>query len=258
MLTMSRVARVLSTAAALVIYTAFMTEAAGTQSTFSIDPLMVELDATNRNAVMTITNTSARELRFEIKAFAWDQPKPDAAMQLAATTDVVVFPPLVTLKPKSTQRIRIGTDVPQGTVEKSYRLMIEELPNAAAPAQGTKVAVRTRIGVPVFLAPGKSVRSGRIDPVSVTRGVVSVPLTNTGSIHAMVDEVSVRGMSAPDSPVFEEALKGWYVLAGKTRTWTYTIQPAQCRLVKFLEIEASAHDKVLTQRVDLPAGACVK
>ena len=66
-----------------------------------------------------------------------------------------------------------------------------------------------------------------------------------------------RGMAAPDQPVFEEAL-GWYVLAGKTRTWTYTIQPAQCRLVKFLEIEASAHDKQLTQRVDLAAGACVR
>jgi fimbrial chaperone protein len=255
MLTLSRGARVLSAAVALVIYG---TANAGTQSTFSIDPLMVELDANTRNAVMTITNTSAKELRFEIKVFAWDQPRPDAAIQLAPTADVVVFPPLVTLKPKSTQRVRVGTDVPQGTLEKSYRLMIEELPNAAAPAQGTKVSVRTRIGVPVFLAPTKSVRSGRMETVTVTRGVVSIPLTNTGSIHAMVDEVAVRGMAAPDSPVFEEALKGWYVLAGKTRTWTYTMQPAQCRLVKFLEIEATAHDKQLTQRVELPAGACVR
>jgi len=255
MTTFSRMTRALTVAVAAVIYT---TTTAGTQSTFSIDPLMVELDAANRNAVLTITNTSAKEMRFEIKAFAWDQSQPDGAMTLTPTADVVVFPPLVTLKPKSTQRLRVGTDVPQGAVEKAYRLMIEELPNAAAPAQGTKVAVRTRIGLPVFLAPTKSVRSGRIDQITVSKGMVSVPLTNTGSIHAMVDEVSVRGMAAPDSPVFEEALKGWYVLAGKTRTWTYTIQPAQCRQVKFLEIEASAHDKVLTQRVELPAGACVR
>ena len=252
---MSRVARVLSTAVALVIFT---TSNAGAQTTFSIDPLMVELDGVNRNGVLTITNTSAKELRFEIKAFAWDQRRPDGAMQLAPTADVLVFPQLLTLKPKSTQRVRVGTDAPQGPVEKSYRLMIEELPAATSPAQGTKVAVRTRIGVPVFLAPVKSVRSGRMDPVTVTRGVVSIPLTNTGSIHAMVDEVSVRGMAAADSPVFEEALKGWYVLAGKSRTWIYTIQPAQCRLVKFLEIEASAHDKMITQRVDLPAGACAR
>jgi fimbrial chaperone protein len=256
MLSQSHVAYALSTTLALVIYAVATT--AGSQTTFSIDPLMIELDASTRNAVMTITNASAKELRFEIKAFGWDQPRPNAVIQLAPTTDLVVFPELVTLKPKSSQRIRVGTDVPQGIIEKSYRLMIEELPAPTAPAEGTKVAVRTRIGVPVFLAPMKSVRSGRMEPVTVTKGVVSIPLTNTGSIHAMVDEVSVRGMAAPDQPVFEEALKGWYVLAGKTRTWTYTIQPAQCRLVKFLEIEASAHDKQLAQRVDLAAGACTK
>lgn len=254
MLTLSRIARALS-AVAFVAYTPATAEP---QTTFSIDPLMVELNATTRNAVMTITNTSAKELRFEIKAFAWDQPRANAVIQLAPTSDLVVFPALVTLNPKSTQRVRVGTDVPQGAIEKSYRLMIEELPSATTPAEGTKVAVRTRIGVPVFLAPTKSVRSGRMETATVIKGVVSIPLTNTGSIHAMVDEVSVRGMAAPDQPVFEEALKGWYVLAGKTRTWTYTIQPAQCRLVKFLEIEASAHDKQLTQRVDLAAGACAR
>jgi len=248
------VARPLALAAALVV---LATTSAGTQATFSIDPLLIQLDADNRNAVMSITNTAATDLRFEIKANTWDQT-PEGAIQLTPTTDLVVFPPLVTLKAKSTQRVRIGTDVPQGALEKSYRLMIEELPNGAAPAAGAKVAVRTRIGVPVFLAPTKSVRSGRIDPVTVSKGVVTVPLTNTGTIHAMVDEISVRGMAAPDTPIFDESLKGWYVLAGKTRTWTYTIQPAQCRQVKFLEVEATAHDKLLTLRVDLPAGACVR
>jgi P pilus assembly chaperone PapD len=222
---------------------------ASAHSTFSIDPLLIQLDADNRNAVMTITNTSAQELRFEIKAYTWDQTPPDGTMKLTPTTDVVVFPPL---------RVRIGSDVAQGSVEKAYRLMIEELPNGTAPKTGSQVAVRTRVGVPVFLEPTKPVRSGRIDQVTMNKGVVSIPLTNTGTIYAMVDDVSVRGMSAPDAPVFEESLKGWYVLAGKTRTWTYTILPAQCKSVKFLEIEVSAHDKTLTQRFDLPAGACAR
>ena len=242
-------------ATALLVVSA--TATTGTQTTFSIDPLLVQLDADNRNAVMTITNTSSRELRFEIKAYTWDHST-SGMMQLAPTTDVVVFPPLVTMTPRSTQRVRIGTDVPQGAVEKSYRLMVEELPGGAAAAARTQVAVRTRVGVPVFLAPVKPVRSGRMDPVTVDKGLVTIPLTNTGTIYAMVDEVSVRGMAAPDMPVFDESLKGWYVLAGKTRAWTYTIQPAQCRLVKFLEVEATAHDRVITQRVELPAGACVR
>jgi fimbrial chaperone protein len=248
-----RFAWMVATTVALVVGAAATT---GTQTTFSIDPLLVQLDADNRNAVMTVTNTSSRPLRFEIKAFAWDHTTA-GVMQLTPSADVVVFPPLLTLAPKSTQRVRVGTTVAQGAVEKAYRLMIEELPNGATPASGTTVAVRTRIGVPVFLGPVKSVRSGRMDPVTVAKGLVTVPLVNTGTIHAMVDEVSVRGMAAPDAPVFEESLKGWYVLAGKSRSWTHTIQPAQCRLVKFLEVEATAHDRTLSQRVDLPAGACV-
>ena len=179
------------------------------------------------------------------------------SMQLAPTTDLVVFPPLVTLKPKSTQRVRVGTDVPQGTIEKSYRLMIEELPSATTPAQGTKVAVRTRIGVPVFFAPTKSVRSGRMEPVTVSKGVVSVPLTNTGSIHAMVDEVSVRGMAAPDRRSSKKRSKGGTSWRGRPGRGPIRSSLRNAAL-KFLEIEASAHDKVLTQRVDLPAGACVR
>ena len=63
-------------------------------------------------------------------------------------------------------------------------------------------------------------------------------------------------MSGPDQVVFEDSLQGWYVLAGKKRTWTYTFKPAQCRPSKFVEIEVYAHDKVLNSRADVPAGAC--
>src|SRR5678810_223767 len=52
MLALSRIARALS-AVAFVAYTAATAEP---QTTFSIDPLMVELNATTRNAAMTITN----------------------------------------------------------------------------------------------------------------------------------------------------------------------------------------------------------
>ena len=72
----------------------------------------------------------------------------------------------------------------------------------------------------------------------------------------MVDDVVIRGMSAPDEMVFEQSIQGWYVLAGKSRTWTYTIKPAQCRPSKFIEIEVYAHDKMLSTRADVPAGAC--
>ena len=226
------------------------------QSSFSVDPLLVKLSPQASNAVITITNPTSKEIRFEIKAYSWDQSPPNGAMQLKPTTDLVIFPPLVTLRPRMTQRVRIGTTAAQGPIEKAYRLLIEELPSATVATTTNQVAVRTRIGIPVFLEPSKSTLSGRIDSVKVDKRLVSIALTNTGSTHAMVDSIVVRGMSGPDQPVFEDSIQGWYVLAGKSRIWEYTFKQAQCRTSKFVEIEVYAHDKVLTSRADVPAGAC--
>ena len=229
---------------------------AAAQTTFSVDPLLVRLNSQNTNEVLTITNPTASEIRFEIKVFTWDQAPPAGTMQLTPTSDVVIFPPLATLKPRTTQRVRVGTTLAPGPIEKSYRILIEELPSNTAPSSANQVSVRTRIGMPVFIEATNPRVSGRIDSVSMNGRSVTIVMSNTGTTHAMVDSIIVRGMSAPDQMVFEDSFAGWYVLAGKSRTWNYTLKAAQCRPTKFVEIELYAHDKVLTSRADMPAGAC--
>ena len=226
------------------------------QASFSVDPLLIELDAQSNSSVLSITNPTAREIRFEIKAFLWNQAPPDGTMQLTPTPDVVIFPPLVSIKPRMTQRVRVGTTAAPGAIEKSYRIMIEELPTGDAAPVANAVAIRTRIGIPVFIAPTKVVRAGSIGDVSIKNRTVSVTLSNTGTKHVMVDEVVIRGMVGPDEQSFEQSMQGWYVLAGKSRTWQYTFKPTQCRSTKFIEVEAFGHDKVLKSRVDVPPGTC--
>jgi fimbrial chaperone protein len=226
------------------------------QNSFSVDPLLIELSGQANSAVLTITNPSAREIRFEIKAFAWDQAPPDGVMQLTPTEEVVIFPPLIAVKPRMTQRIRVGTTASAGAVEKSYRIMIEELPAGDTPPLANQVAIRTRVGIPVFVAPVKAARSGNLVSATIKNRTVSVTLQNTGTVHTMIDEVVIRGMVAPDEQAFEQSIQGWYVLAGKSRSWTYTLRPTQCGASKFIEVEAFAHDKVMKNRVELPANAC--
>jgi len=229
---------------------------AAAQTSFSIDPLLIQFDADTRNEVLTLTNASTKDVRFEIKAFAWDQAPPDGAMQLTPSSDIVIFPPLVTVKARAVQRIRIGTTVAQGQMEKAYRVMIEELPSGEAPVGGATVAVRTRIGVPVFIEPTKATLSGRVDSIRFDKQAIAIALANTGTTHAMVDSVVVRGMSGPDQVLFEDSLQGWYLLAGKTRAWQYALKPAQCRNLKSVQVEIYANDKMLSTNADVPAGAC--
>ena len=68
------------------------------QTSFSVDPLLIPLNGQATSAVLTITNPTAKEIRFEIKAFAWDQTPPDGVMSLTPTQEVVIFPPLVSVK----------------------------------------------------------------------------------------------------------------------------------------------------------------
>ena len=148
----------------IVLTAAFLLAATGAafaQASFSVDPLLIELNGQTNSAVLTITNPSAKEIRFEIKAFLWDQTPPDGTMLLTATQDVVIFPPLVSIKPHMTQRVRVGTTSAQGAVEKSYRILVEELPTGDVKPIANQVAIRTRIGIPVFIAPTKEVRSGK-------------------------------------------------------------------------------------------------
>jgi fimbrial chaperone protein len=226
------------------------------QASFSVDPLLIEFDGQSNSAVLSITNPTSKEIRFEIKAFAWDQTPPDGTMQLTPTQEVVLFPPLVTIKPRMTQRIRVGTTAAIGPVEKAYRIMVEELPTADVPATGSQVAIRTRIGIPVFVAPAKVARSAAINNVGIKSRTVSMTVTNTGTKHVMIDQIVFRGMAAVDEQSFEQSMQGWYVLAGKSRTWEYTFQATQCRASKFIEIEAFGHDRVLKSKIDVPAGAC--
>lgn len=230
--------------------------AAQAQNSFSVDPLLIELNGQANSAVLTITNPSAKEIRFEIKAFAWDQAPPDGVMQLTPTEEVVIFPPLISIKPRMTQRVRVGTTASLGGVEKSYRIMIEELPTGDVAPAANQVAIRTRVGIPVFMAPLKAARSANIASATVKNRTVNVTLQNTGTVHAMVDEVVIRGMAAADEQVFEQSIQGWYVLAGKSRSWTYTLRPTQCGASKFIEVEVFAHDKMMKSKVELPANAC--
>jgi len=227
------------------------------QSSFTVDPLLISLSAQNPSAVLSITNPTDRPMRFEIKGFKWDQPGTAGAMQLTPSSDIVIFPPLITIKPRMTQRIRLGTTAAFGPLEKNYRIMIEELPGDGAPAARTQVMIRTRVGLPVFLQSTTPTSSATIDQVRVANRTVTINFTNTGSTHVLLDEVVVRGMTAADEMIFEGSLQGWYVLAGKSRSWEYPLKPAQCRTTKVVEIEVFVNDALLTARATVPVGACI-
>jgi len=164
-----------------------------------------------------LRNASKLPLRFEVTVVSWSEDE-HGKMALTPSPDVTFFPKLVELAGGASRNIRIGINAGLARdVEQSFRLFIEELPDQSAP-KGNEVALRTKIGIPVFVRPAKPVRSAEIAGVSVENGKVLTRVHNTGNLHISVDAIAVKGAGASAAPTFTKEGPGWYVLPVATES----------------------------------------
>ena len=137
-----------------------LTPHAATAANFTVTPTEVNLSPSATSALVTVRNGGKVPLRFEITLVSWSEDE-HGTMALNPSSDVTFFPKLVELPPGASRNIRIGINA--GTardVELSFRLFVEELPDQSAPAANA-VALRTKVGIPVFVRPAKPVTDRR-------------------------------------------------------------------------------------------------
>ena len=194
-------------------------------------------------------------LRFEITLVSWSEDE-HGKMTLNPSSDVTFFPKLVELAGGASRNIRIGINAGVARdVEQSFRLFVEELPDQSAPAANV-VALRTRIGIPVFVRPTKPSRSAVIDGVSVEGGKVLTRVRNTGNLHISVDTVSVKGTGGSAAPTFTKEGPGWYVLPGATRIFEVPMTATECKSTTQVAVEVFGHDRSLKGASQVSPAAC--
>jgi len=226
-------------------------------SNFTVSPTEVDLSASATSALVTLRNGSKSPLRFEVTLFSWSEDE-HGKMALTPSSDVTFFPKLVELAGGASRNIRVGINA--GTardVEQTFRLFIEELPDQSAPAAANAVALRTKIGIPVFVRPAKPSRSAVVDGVSVEQGKVLVRVRNTGNLHVSVDTISVKGTSGSAAPTFTKEGPGWYVLPGATRIFEVPMTPTECKSTTSVAVEVFGHGKSLKGASQVSPAACV-
>src|SRR5262245_61428709 len=154
-------------------------------SVLHVSPVKVELSRATPSMLVTVGNDSDRELRFQVSAFAWEQA-PDGTMQLLSTRDIVFYPMMLTIAAGEERKIRVGTTVAIGTVEKAYRIFVEELPPAPGTeggAGGINVRVLTKMGLPIFLEPPQPEPQAAIEVLEIASDHVRYRVRNTGNAH---------------------------------------------------------------------------
>jgi len=228
---------------------------AASASNFAVTPTEVNLSTSTTSALVTLRNGSKVPLRFEITLVSWSEDE-HGQMTLNPSPDVTFFPKLVELSAGASRNIRIGINA--GTardVEQSFRLFVEELPDQSALAANA-VALRTKIGIPVFVRPAKPLRTAVLDGVSVENGKVLTRVHNTGNLHISVDTVSVKGTGGSAAPTFTKEGPGWYVLPGATRIFEVPMSATECRSTTKVDVEVFGHNKSLKGASQVSPAAC--
>ncbi len=209
-----------------------------------VGPVSVDLSPSARSAVVTVRNQGKEAARFELQVRRWDQGS-DGEMQLSATEEIAVYPPVLAVAPGDERIFRIGAVTPFGPVERTFRVIVQELPPPETPESGAQVRMLTRMLLPVFLAPGKAVQKASLAGLAAQGGKVRVRLVNEGTVHVRPESVKLTGLGKGGAVLFESELPAWYVLAGGERAYVAEIPPVACAGLREVQVTAAIGRELL-------------
>ena len=229
----------------------------GRTSTFNVSPLKIVLSGKSSSALLEITNQSADPLRLQLSVSSWNQ-SPTGQILLRETEEIILFPPLLTVEPGEKRKVRLGAVTPRELTEKSYRIVLEELPPLAGSpaAAGNQIRVLTRMTIPVFLEPVKQIASGQIADLTVRQSVATFEIRNTGNTHFIVQQIGLVGTGATGQPLLTRQIDGWYVLAGGLRRYDLPLSAEECRGLRAVSVEAQTDAGPLSAHIDLLGEGC--
>lgn len=220
------------------------------QSSLMIWPVDPVIEDDQRAAALWLENRGGQPVSLQVRVLAWSQP--DGSDHYAPQDAVVPSPPMAVVPPGQRQLVRLmhTRPAPEGT-EVAYRVLVDELPNAAADPQaeggGSAMGIKLQIrySVPLFVS-GKGhwtrPRADRPrDPAGAAQpalqwrtertpdGRHELLVRNTGRAHARLTAVHwVRG---PDSVPVNPGLLG-YVLPGAEMRWRLDQPPPPGHLLQ--------------------------
>lgn len=219
-------------------------------------PILLEFDQKTRSGMITLYNEGESKVSLQVNSMVWSQDSAGKD-QYQEDRELIFFPRLVTIEPGKSAVLRVGLQIPATTVEKTYRLFIEEIPEPRKEDQGATIAIALRFGVPIYAAPLKSEPGGEFSTALQEKGKVSTVIKNTGNVHFRIQSVQLVGKDASGAEVLRQKLDGWYLLSGVSRPYLFTLPAEECRKATTLELLADTDQKDISTVIKVDPQACV-
>lgn len=186
-------------------------------ASLEVSPLTVSLAPGQTAATIEVTNHGGTPAALQARAFSWSQAGDED--RLAPTQEIILSPPIFTVPEGASQTVRLlFRDSAGSGGERSYRLLLDEVPPAS---QRTKqLVIALRISLPVIAAsaaattPALQWRTER-GPA----GQIVLTATNSGRSYDRVGAIEVT-LADGSHPKVVPVSSNSYVLPGAQRHWT--------------------------------------
>jgi fimbrial chaperone protein len=209
-------------------------------ASLEVMPTTIDMPGKGGTAQMRLVNHGDEPVNIQIESFAWTQSGTET---LSDSDDIVVSPPFARLDPRGSQIVRLLLAPPaQQNGERSYRIVVTQLPNTNAWKEGAHVLLQ--FSVPLFAGDGH----GSDVTWSASRDGTGLRLEarNSGLRRAKFTNLEIVSAVGAHQPVSSHALS--YVLAGATRTWSVAnVSPDGLRL--------EGDDDTVRKRLSIPLEA---
>jgi fimbrial chaperone protein len=190
-----------------------------------LTPTILAIAPGETSTSVTVHNASSTDVLFEAQAFAWHNER-NGNLQMVPTEDLVVFPTRFAVAAGGERRLRIGTRLTQPSVERAYRVIVEQAATPGQPSPG--LSFRLRFSLPLFVEPARRTASVELTPPVVAGGQVRFSLSNTGARHLLPKHVTIEGHNAQGAVLWQRPLSIWYVLPGEVRDYSAALSAAEC------------------------------
>jgi fimbrial chaperone protein len=179
-------------------------------ASLTITPVLLEAIAPQQATVVTLQNKSNKPINGQVRIFTWRQAGGEDILEPA--TQVVASPPIVSLRPGTDHTIRVirlaKTPV---TGEESYRVIIDELPDADERRNGI-VAIALRYVIPAFFFEASRGQPRISWFITRENGARYLVAQNDGDRRARIADLML------DNKIIAGGLAG-YVLGHSQRKW---------------------------------------
>ncbi len=224
--------------------------------TLKVTPIPIVITGGGTSTMVELRNDGAELVRLQASTFDWSQTT-SGADTLTPSSELLVFPSMLALKPGEARKVRVGTRGGYGAQEKSFRVIFAEIPsNVSAPGEGQVVKVVTQVSVPIFVRPKGAVPVLKVVGFESTKDRVRFQIQNSGGAYARVDKINVKFLGPGGNTIATTDVTGWYVLPGRSRPFEVELgKGVSCTGAASIVLTASCLDAG-TVSATLPQPVC--